>query len=341
LLLVHGWKADIAGVKNQVEERKRQEEAERDAQRRADDEDEAIRRYLIHVESEDALAKRKEMLTLRNDWHLQAAERDQARDRDARERAIPIEPETCAPGAAQKFSGEDPQRLERTRLQALQLKEWTLAQMEERRQRKAMDADEENKFAAYVAEIERFQQSLHTATERERAQIALDLQRFNQFLLDEKRDRERRRHVLEQAMNADEIQKTLQSNLISENPLQAQLPGVAFDQRVRVDHWKGFSHDQTRRYLAQNDHLLAEKARLQDQARSDEAADARRQTELHRILVEDDHNVQRKKAMEQLAIKEALERQAREAAERELKNAQQARGKIEPTFFQSFGRSYR
>ncbi|RLN87419.1 hypothetical protein BBJ28_00023910, partial [Nothophytophthora sp. Chile5] len=60
--------ADIAGVKNQVEERQRQDAANREAQRASDEEDAAIRRYLLQVESEDALAKRRELLTLRNDW---------------------------------------------------------------------------------------------------------------------------------------------------------------------------------------------------------------------------------------------------------------------------------
>jgi hypothetical protein len=73
------------------------------------------------------------------------------------------------------------------------------------------------------------------------------------------------------------------------------------------------------------DLLLVDKARQQDQARSDEAAGAR----LHRMLVEEDYNkVQGKKTLGQLAIK-AL---GREAAEQELRDADQARGKIEPTF---------
>jgi hypothetical protein len=58
-----------------VEEKKRRVVAKHDVQRQSDAEDGAIRRYVIHVEREDPLAKHKEMLTLRNDWQLQAGER--------------------------------------------------------------------------------------------------------------------------------------------------------------------------------------------------------------------------------------------------------------------------
>ncbi|TMW61052.1 hypothetical protein Poli38472_014513 [Pythium oligandrum] len=333
--------ADIAGVKNQIEEKKRQDEADAEEQRRVDEENEAIRRYLIQVESEDALAKRKELMTLRNDWQIHAAERDRVRERDAKERAIPTDPETCGGSAAQKFHGEDPLRLERTRLQALQLKQWTLQQIEEKRQRNAMNADDEMRYANYLADIERMQQTLHEANERERAHTASEIQRFNQMLLNERRDMDSYRHESEQRANANEIQLTLQSNLVSENPLQAQLPGISMDQRVRVDHWKGFSSQQTKQYLSQNDYLLAERARHAEQHRQQEEEEARRQAELHRLLVEEEHNVQRKKTQQQLEIKQMLDKQTKEAQDREQKNAQQARGKIEPTFFQSFGRSYR
>lgn len=328
-------------MRNQIEEKKRQEEADREAQRQEDDENEAIRRYLLQVESEDALAKRKELLTLRNDWRYQAAQHDEARRHEAYVRSIGIDPDTCAPGAAQKFNGEDVLRFERMRMQALQSKQWSLQLQEERRQREDKEQREQAAYMSYLFEIERLQQALHTANERERAQIAAELQRYNQMVLDEKREQERRRQQLEQQQNAQEIQYVLQSNLVSENPHQAALPGVPFDQRVRVDHWKGFSSDQTRQYLSQNDQILAEKARHVEQMRLQQEEENRRQAELQRILAEEEYNSQKKRAQVELEIRQDRERQAREAAEREKKNAEQAHGKFEPSFFQAFGRSYR
>ncbi|DAZ96132.1 TPA: hypothetical protein N0F65_008711 [Lagenidium giganteum] len=333
--------ADIAGVKNQIEEKQRERAAELEAQRRDDEEQQAIRRYLLQVESEDALAKRREMLTLRNDWKLQVAVRDDAKAQDAYVRSIGIDPDVCAPGAAQKFDGEDPRRLERARLQAQQMKQWTTQQMEERKQREAQEAEDQAKYMSYLFEIERLQQSLHDATEKERAQISVEIARYNQLMLAHRREQERQRAALEQQQNAQEVDYTTQSYLVSENPLAAQLPGVPLDQRVRVDHWKGFSSDQTRTFLSQNDKLLADKARQQELTRQAEQDEAKRLQALQHALAEEALAMQRRKAQQQLQLKYSLDQQALEAAERERKNAEQARGKIEPGFFQGFGRSYR
>lgn len=333
--------ADIAGVKNQIEEKKRQEEAEKDAQRQEDEENESIRRYLLQVESEDAHAKRKELLTLRNDWRYQVAQREEAKQQEAYIRSIGIDPDSCAQGAAQKFGGEDMLRQERLRMQALQSKQWSQQLMDERKQREDKEQQEQAAYMSYLFEIERLQQSLHQANERERAQIASEIQRYNQMILDEKREQEQRRQQMEQQQNAQEIQYVLQSHLVSENPHQAALPGVPIDQRVRVDHWKGFSSDQTKQLLSQNDHLLAEKARHMEQMRQQQQDEARRQAELQRILAEEEYHSQKKRAQIELEIKQDRERQIREAAEREKRNTEQAHGKFEPGFFQAFGRSYR
>lgn len=328
-------------MKNQVEEKQRQEAAEREAQRHEDDETEAIRRYLLQVESEDALAKRKELLTLRNDWRYQAAQRDDARQQDARVRARGIDPDACAPGAAQKFDGEDVLRLERQRTQALQAKQWSQQLADERRER---DADEQRDLAAYMAhvfEIERLQQTLHTASERERAHVAAEIQRCNQQLLAAKRAHEQRREEREQAQNAHEIAHSLQSNLVSENPLQAARPDVPMDQRVRVDHWKGFSGAETKRFLAQNDQLLADKAQRAEQQRAQLDDERRCHAELQRVLAQEEHETQQRRAQTERELRRDRERQAREATEREKRNADAAHGKFEPGFFQAFGRSYR
>ncbi|TYZ67936.1 hypothetical protein PybrP1_012476 [[Pythium] brassicae (nom. inval.)] len=333
--------ADIAGVKNQVEEKQRQEAAEREAQRQEDEEAEAIRRYLLQVESEDALAKRKELLTLRNDWRHQAAQREDARQQDAVVRARGIDPDACAPGAAQKFDGEDVLRLERQRAQALQSKQWSQQLADERRQR---DADEQRELAAYMAhvfEIERLQQALHSANERERAHVAAEIQRCNQRMLAAKRELEQRRAQREQEQNAREIAHALESHLVSENPLQAARPDVPMDQRVRVDHWKGFSSAETKRFLAQNEQLLADKAQRAEQQRAQLDDERRRHAELQRTLAREEHDCQQMRAQTEVELRRDRERQARDAAEREKRNADAARGKFEPGFFQAFGRSYR
>lgn len=333
--------ADIAGVKNQVEERQRQDEAERDAKRASEEEDAAIRRYLLQVESEDALAKRRELLTLRNDWDQQAVEARHARARDAAIRAIGIDPDSCAPGAAQKFEGEDAARLERVRLQALQMKQWSIQKMAEEALRNAHEREALAAYMSQLFEIERLMEELHQGNERERAAAAAGISQFNQRLMAQQRQDESDRRRREQEENAREIQLTLQSNLVSENPLQASLPGVPYEQRVRVDHWKGFSEQQTKYYLRRNDEILDEKARRTQQEREQAEADARTQRELQRTLAQEEYLAQQRRTQMELDVRATRERQAQQAADREKANAERARGKIEPGFFQNFGRSYR
>lgn len=342
--------ADIAGVRNQLEERQRDDAAAREAERRAFEEDEAIRRYLLQVESEDALAKRRELLTLRNDWALQAAIRDEAMAREAAERARGVDPEACAPGAAQKFAGEDVARLERTRLQALQRAQWACEQGTDREERERQEQQQRAQEAAYTREIARLQQELHEASESERARVAAELQRFNVLLLESQREARAREREREQQQNADELAYTLYSDLVSENPRQADRDREAavsaaatdpFTQRVRVDRWKGLSGAQTKQLLAENDALLADKARRAEQQRQQEEEDARRALELQRALTAQERDAQMRRAQVELELKQTRERQAAENAEREQRDAARARGAIDPGFFRNFGRSYR
>ncbi|RLN91474.1 hypothetical protein BBJ28_00024435, partial [Nothophytophthora sp. Chile5] len=105
--------------------------------------------------------------------------------------------------------------------------------------------------------------------------------------------------------------------------------------------WKGFSGEQTKHFLSQNDELLADKARRAQQSREQAEEHARGQRELQRVMAQEEHLAQQRRAQMELDVRATREQQARQAAERETANADRARGKIEPGFFQAFGRSYR
>lgn len=322
-----------------MEEKQRQYDLEQQTLRQEQEENEAIRRYLIQVESEDAIAKRKELLTLRNDWHLQQTQQEHARERELEFRKLPVNVEGCGVGAAQTFQGEDPLRHERTRLQAMQLREWTEQQLSEKQQRKEQEKEENIQLGTYVADIERLQDQYHQANERERAHVAVELQQYNQHLQEKKQEDARKQSQVEQALNAHDIAHHISSHLVSENPIQAHLNGT--DHRVRVDHWKGLSVEQTRHVLSANEQIKADKERQQQAAKQQEQEEARRQGQLNRILAQHEHETQLKKAQQQLDLRQTLDQQTRDALTREQKNAQQARGAVDASFFQAFGKSYR
>ncbi|KAL7690224.1 hypothetical protein Plhal304r1_c013g0050561 [Plasmopara halstedii] len=333
--------ADIAGVRNQLEERQRQNAEQYEAKRASEEEDAVIRQYLLQIESENELAKRREQLTLRNDWDHQTAKAFQARKQAAAMRKEGIDPDRCAQGAAQKFDGEDIARLERIRLQAMQMKQWSIKKMAEEAQRNANEKATQAAYMAQLFEIEQLMEELHRGNERERAVASAEISRFNQQLLAQQRQAEINRRQQEQEEDAREIQLTLQSNLVSENPDQASLPGVPLDHRIRVDHWKGLSGEQTKRYLRQNDDILREKACKIQQEREQAEKESQNQRELQRALAMEEYRTQQRQTQLKLDIRATHEQQIQEAAEREKINEHGARGKIEPIFFQRFGRSYR
>lgn len=333
--------ADIAGVKNQIEERQRQDEEEYRVKCASEEEDAAIRQYLLQVESKDALAKHHELLTLRNDWDDQSAEVREARKQAAAIRTVGIDPDRCAQGAAQKFDGEDIARLERIRLQAMQMKQWSIEKMAEEAQRHANEKTTQSAYMAQLFEIEQLMEELHRGNEQQRAIASAEISRFNQQLLAQQRQDESDRRRQEQEKDAREIQLTLESNLVSENPVQASLPGVPLGHRVRVDHWKGFSGEQTKYYLRQNDDILADKVRQRQQESEQAEQESQNQRELQRALAMEAYQAQQRQVQSKLDVRATHEQQIKEAAEREKINDLRARGKIEPSFFQRFGRSYR
>nr|CCA23672.1 conserved hypothetical protein [Albugo laibachii Nc14]CCA25333.1 conserved hypothetical protein [Albugo laibachii Nc14] len=323
--------ADIAGLKLQLDEKKAQEDCERERQKRSDEEDEAIRKYLIQIDSEDAHMKRKEVLTLENDWKLQCAQRQRARENDNRERTVGIQPETCSVGAAQQFDGEDTMKAERLRLQALQTKSWIAHQLCDKQAQQDENWRQDSEYANYIVQIERLQSEMQQADDKERARIALELQRYNNLMVEKKKLLENQSLELEKSLEAHEVKMQMD---------RREEYGVS-SLGNRLDHWKGFSVADTRAFLAQNQSILAYKAKEQANQLHERQQERQQQESWNRELISREYEMQLKKAQIESDIQQTLETQAHEASEREKRQANRSQGAFDPSFFQAFGRSYR
>ncbi|CCI41849.1 unnamed protein product [Albugo candida] len=323
--------ADIAGLKLQVDEKKSQEDSDRERQKRSDEEEESIRKYLIQIESEDAHIKRKEILTLENDWKLQCAQRQRVREEENKERTVAIQPESCSLGAAQQFDGEDTMKAERLRLQALQSQNWISEQLRDKQAQQDEVWRQNCEYANYIVEIERLQSEMQQADDKERARIALEIQRYNNLMV------EKRKHLENQSL---ELEKTLEAHEIKMQMDRREEYGLS-SLGNRLDHWKGFSVADTRAFLAQNQALLEYKAKEQANGLQKRQQERQQQEEWHRELISREYEMQLKKAHIESDIQQTLGKQARDALEREKRQADRSKGAFEPSFFQAFGRSYR
>ncbi|KAH9162695.1 hypothetical protein LEN26_000829, partial [Aphanomyces euteiches] len=142
--------ADIAGVKNQLEEKKEREMQEAREEENYAKEQEEIRRYLIRVEADEAAQEREEASKLQREWMNQSLTRSERREADIA-RSIrdisALDVDKCSVSSAQNFDGEDRMRHDRLRLQAAQVRDWTLNQLSDKEARAQQEMQEERAYS--------------------------------------------------------------------------------------------------------------------------------------------------------------------------------------------------
>ncbi|KDO22871.1 hypothetical protein SPRG_12008 [Saprolegnia parasitica CBS 223.65] len=333
--------ADIVGVKNQIAEKQQLAQQQADEEEKQFQEQEDLRRYLIRVEAEETLVKRDEAAKLRRDWAMQSQTRSERREADIARSTkdfAAINVDGCNLSSAQKFDGEDRGRHERHRLQAAQNRDWAQLQMQERQARLQADYDDARAYADTMAHVSKLQDEAETEYEREKTKQALEVRKFNEAMLANQRLNNSRARARTLDMDQSEIQATVSSALVSENPLQAK---TDVSGRVRVDHWKGLSPEQAKAVVFSNEAILAAKQAKREMERDAELEESRQQDLLRRQMAQYEYEAEKKRVQQTLEVQQTLKRQAEEAKERERRQKDLSQGKIEKGFFNSFGTSFR
>mmetsp|Transcript_10904 Transcript_10904/g.18922 ORF Transcript_10904/g.18922 Transcript_10904/m.18922 type:complete len:368 (+) Transcript_10904:113-1216(+) len=243
------------------------------------------------------------------------------------------------PSSMQKFDGEDLTAGDRKREQMAQSRAWY---EEQAAHKAALRAAQQEAEQAY-AELTRYQDMLQLQNKADelsiRRDMASDTAGINARMAEEKRIKLLADKAATLAANLAEIDATLNSPLMSEDPNMAASALSQF--RVRRDHYKGMSEAEKQAILAtQLAQMEEKKARLAAEAAEEQRyartqADILRAMDAQAIRVDDFRQQQVSRAAEVLR-KQREEKQARDAGLKEL-----YANKVAPEYFMQFGTSHR
>eukprot|EP00755_Sulcionema_specki_P030801 Sspe_Gene.95198::Locus_67508_Transcript_1_1_Confidence_1.000_Length_1420::g.95198::m.95198 len=122
----------------------------------------------------------------------------------------------CGPASLQKFEGEDLGGAARRQRQAEQRKEWVGQQMDERRLKERLAAEEEDKWNTRCEEVAKRMWELDKLVAEQRAESMRSTASFNRKLAAQKREEAAAARRLEQQQNLEEIQNMLDSDFLGE-----------------------------------------------------------------------------------------------------------------------------
>lgn len=169
----------------------------------------------------------------------------------------------CGISSLQKFDGEDLNFKARSKLQAEQLREWSLAQQQDKQ-----NAIEQQKYADKLYDLKRVEMDqramdLESSEAQCRRDISVATKQFNLAQANERKEKESLRSKHEQDDNFTEISNHVFGDMLTENPAVAS---SAFGpHRVITDRWKGMSPAQLEEIRRIQEQQRQEKARLQEE----------------------------------------------------------------------------
>ncbi len=314
---------------------------------------------MIRVEAEEAHQKREGAEKLRQEWLNQSLTQNERREGDIAQsikRFASFNINDCSLASAQMFEGEDTDRHERRRMQAAQIREWTLSQMAEKKIRDDEERVRDKVYAESMENIGRFQQDAELEYEREKARQAIENRRYNESIVAYQRSQKLKLKQENQQMDDEEIRATNSSTLLNETVIQSK---TANPNRVRCDHWKGMSKEEAKNIVCSNEEIIQTKKQQKVEKIQAEVDEAQVQNEIRRQMTEYEYEAEKKKVRQTLEVQQTLKRQADEAKERlviyfklnrvthifvlfrEKKQKELSQGKIEKSFFNYFGKSFR
>ncbi len=155
---------DVQSLDQQVAEKQRLKQNEKDADRFERTQAMEIERILAQAMDEERQMKEFQMTQIRSDWERAVQLK---RSKDAEPRGVDFDNANCGPAAALKFSGEDTNRFDRIRLQKEQMRKWIQEQVAEKAQLKHLRHEEEMSYADMIKAID----EIRANTEREEKEL--------------------------------------------------------------------------------------------------------------------------------------------------------------------------
>ena len=310
------------------EQRRRMEEKAAD-QRYADQ----LREVSVEVERQRAKEterKKVQLKQLKEEWDrsLQMYPKN-----NAPKIGDPIHPEKCGMAAVQKI---DVALVDKAR-QARQMRTWQIEAMTLKKAQIQKSQEEDHRFAEWEKQVlderskfeEREQQEKFAARKGLRDEYISQQAAKLMVQQQEKRQND--------AANDAEIQRNLTDPMLCEDYSQND------DGRVRIDHFRGFTKNQTKAIYDDNERLKASKHDLQQQVAAYDAAFHKHLTELESAVVAAEHDRSETKKAHLAAVKLDHEKQRLLEHQRKIRSKKDAFGNIADSggLMYGFGTSYR
>lgn len=243
------------------------------------------------------------------------------------------------PASLQKFDGEDLSAGDRRKAQIQQNTGWWA---EQTAIREAIGGAEREAEQAH-AELVKYQDMLAQAAQNEETAVRRELARataaYNQRQAEEKRLRAIAAKQAELSANMAEMEATLSSGMMTEDPNMAASAMSAF--RVRKDHYKGMTEAERKAILDTQLAQMEEKKARRAQEAMEDMMYARSQHDIQRALAEQGSRVDAFRKAQMARAQDVLKKQMEEKAARDKQLSGLYRNSIAPEYFTQFGTSHR
>lgn len=339
---------DVDALAAQVKEKKEREQAEADRDKFYDTQRLQVDQQLEYLEQQkqDLMRQRAtDLQNFRSSYQHQGTRREfdlnnpQERKLERPARVSDAD-ENLSVSGMQKFHGEDLGHAARVAAQKQQMRDWNMQQAAEKKAREHAEKQADQIWAARQFEVDSMKGQLERAQRDQRNAQQIALAEYNLALAQSKRDKQRSAQVGDVQDSIEEIQNNLSSDILNENPAQAQ---SYFQQhRVRRDHYKGMSDAERRHYLEeigrQQQELQQKKVQEKesDQQWEGFSAQVRHMGELHEQQIE-----QKRQQLRKELASTHQQQAAEQKAKLEYLNKQVYQNELEPSYFASFGTSSR
>jgi hypothetical protein len=250
-----------------------------------------------------------------------------------------IVPEECGISACQHFAGEDTSIDGRIRQQALQRQDWALEKMQEKREAKQREQDDDMQYVQFLNGIDEVRKVQMQEEEAERLDEIYRLKQENAAIARQKALQKQYEKEEEQNFNKWEVDNMMSDPKLAEDPNQAASMLGPF--RVRRDHWKGMPPDQVKAIYAQNQAVIDQKKAIKAAELANDKDYQRMQADASVVLLARQREEITQDMEAKHALAEAHMQQKQENAYREQEGRAAAVGEVRDEFHRSFGQGLR
>jgi hypothetical protein len=241
------------------------------------------------------------------------------------------------PASLQVFQGEDSSGVDRANVQKAQVRDWVKQQVAEKQAKVDRAREEERLYQLQQIELANRAIEMEAAAERARRDMARATAEYNLALARERKEKDRDRAIEEVCEAMEEIKTNLTSDLLTENPAQAEGLGG----KKVVDSYKGMSPAELAAIRREQELQTEEKERLRREELRKAAEWERYNKTVLKAVAKSEAEVAREKDAERRAHLEELRRQQEEKRMRDERLRRENTNQPSDAFFRQFGTSTR